>query len=132
MDDLPSDHKMTVHLFGKADSLCITAGELKRTATDNATKFSKEVCEIVTKNLYVDDCLFSVPTTERAMRSSLQLMRLLHKGNFRLTKFASNDKGVLAAIPAEDRTVKDLGLEISPLKEHSGCNGTLRQTSGLQ
>lgn len=56
-------------------------------------------------------------------------MRLLHKGNFRLTKFASNDKGVLAAIPAEDGTVKDLGLEISPLKEHSGCNGTLSQTA---
>ena len=59
MDDLPSDHKMTVHSFGKADSPCIAAWALKRTATDNATEFSKEVCEMITKNLYVDDCLFS-------------------------------------------------------------------------
>ena len=91
IDELPSDHKMAVHLLGTADSPCNAAWAPKRTATDNATDFSKELCEIVTKNLYVDDCLFSVPTTERAIRSSVQLMWLLHKGNFRLTKFAFND-----------------------------------------
>ena len=102
---------MTVHLFGKVDSVCIAMWALKRTATDNATEFSKEVCEIVIKNFYVNDCLFSVPTTERAIRWSLRLMQLPDKENFRLTKFASNDKGILAAIPAEDRTVKDLDFD---------------------
>lgn len=72
MDEPPSDHRMTVHLFGKADSPCIAAYALQRTASDNRTDFSKEVCDVVSKNFYVDDCLFSVPTTERAIKSSLQ------------------------------------------------------------
>ena len=111
MNEPPSEHKMTVHLFGKADSPCIAAWVLKKTATDNEIEFSKEVIEIVSKNFYVDDCLFSKPTTERAIKSSLQLIQLLRKGNFRLTKFVSNDKGVLAAIPAEERTIKNLDLD---------------------
>ena len=119
MDEPPIDHKMTVHLFGKADSPCIAAWALKRTATDNAVEFGK-VCDIVTKNFYVDDCLFSVPTTEQAVRTSLQLMQLLQRGNFRLTKFVSNDKDVLAAIPAEERTVKDLDLDKLPIERTLG------------
>ena len=111
MNEPPSEHKMTVHLFGKADSPWIAAWVLKKTATDNEIEFSKEVTEIVSKNFYVDDCLFSKPTTERAIKSSLQLIQLLRKGNFRLTKFVSNDKGVLAAIPAEERTIKNLDLD---------------------
>ena len=64
MDEPPTDHKVTVHLFGKADSPCIAVWARKRTATDHATEFSKEVCEMVIKNFYGDDWLFSVPTTE--------------------------------------------------------------------
>ena len=120
MEEPPSDHKMTVHLFGKADSPCIAAWALQRTATDNRADFSKEVCDIVSNNFYVDDCLFSVPTTERAVKSSLQLIELLKKGNFRLTKFVSNVKEVLAAIPAEERTIKNLDLDKLPIERALG------------
>ena len=68
----------------------------------------------------MDDCLFSKPTTERAIKSSLQLIQLLRKGNFRLTKFVSNDKGVLAAIPAEERTIKNLDLDELPIERALG------------
>ena len=51
-----------------------------------------------------------------AIKSSLQLIQLLRKGNFRLTKFVSNDKGVLAAIPAEERTIKNLDLDELPIE----------------
>ena len=120
MDEPPSDHRMTVHLFGKADSPCIAAYALQRTASDNRTDFSKEVCDVVSKNFYVDDCLFSVPTTERAIKSSLQVIQLLKKGNFRLTKFVSNAKEVLAAIPAEERTIKNLDLDKLPIERALG------------
>ena len=120
MDKPPSDHRMTVHLFGKADSPCIAAYALQRTATDNRTDFSKEVCDIISKNFYVDDCLFSVPTTERAIKSSLQLIQLLKKGNFRLTKFVSNAKEVLAAIPEGERTIKNLDLDKLPIERALG------------
>ena len=79
-------------------------------------EFSKEVSDIVSNNFYVDDCLFSVPTTEQAIESALQLIQLLCKGKFRLTKFVSNDKNVLAAIPAEERTIKNLDLDKLPIE----------------
>ena len=68
----------------------------------------------------MDDCLFSVPTTEQAIESSLQLIHLLKKGNFRLTKFVSNAKEVLAAIPAEERTIKNLDLDKLPIERALG------------
>ena len=97
LDEPPSDYKMTVHLFGKADSPCIAAWALQQTAADNEAAFGEEIREIVKKNFYVDDGLFSKPSTEQAVHSSLELMRMLRKGNFRPTKFISNDKDVLAA-----------------------------------
>ena len=54
------------------------------------------------------------------MHSSLELMRMLRKGNFRLTKFISNDKDVLAAIPAEERTIKNLDLDKLPIERALG------------
>ena len=36
---------------------------------------------------------------------------MLRKGNFCQTKFISNIKDVLAAIPAEERTIKNLDLD---------------------
>ena len=54
----------------------------------------------------MDDCLFSVPNTERAIKASLQLIQLLRKGNFRLTKFVSNVKEVL--LNDKNRTIFNL------------------------
>ena len=45
---------------------------------------------------------------------------MLHKGNFRLTKFISNDKDVLAAIPAKERTIKNLDLDRLPIERALG------------
>ena len=56
IEELASDHKMTVHLFVNADSPCVTAWALKRTATDHRPEFGNDVCLVVSKNLYVDDC----------------------------------------------------------------------------
>ena len=120
LDEPPSDYKMTVHLFGKADSPCIAAWALQQTAADNEAAFGEEIREIVKKNFYVDDGLFSKPSTEQAVHSSLELMRMLRKGNFRLTKFISNDKDVLAAIPAEERTIKNLDLDKLPIERALG------------
>ena len=64
IEELASDHKKTVHLFVNADSPCVTAWALKRTTTDHRPEFRNDVCLVVFKNLYVDDCLFSVSTTE--------------------------------------------------------------------
>ena len=120
LDEPPSDYKMTVHLFAKADSPCIAAWALQQTAADNEAAFGEEIREIVMKNFYVDDSLFSKPSTEQAVHSSLALTGMLRKGNFRPTKFISNDKDVLAAIPAEERTIKNLDLDKLPIERALG------------
>ena len=75
---------------------------------------------VVSKNFFVHDRLFSVPTTEQAIKSSLQLIQLLKKGNFHLTKFVSNAMEVLAAIPAGERTIKNLDLDKLPIERALG------------
>ena len=47
LDEPPSDYKMTVHFFGKADSPCIAAWALQQTAADNEAAFGEEIREIV-------------------------------------------------------------------------------------
>ena len=70
----------------------------------------------MSKNFYVDDCLFSTPTIELAVGTALRLIQLLRKGNFRLTKSISNEWDVLASIPVEERTVKNLDLDKLPVE----------------
>ena len=50
------------------------------------------------------------------MLSSIELMRMLERGNFRLTKFVSNVRDVLATIPVEERTIKNLDLDKLPIQ----------------
>ena len=100
MQEPSNDYKMTMHFFGKADSSCIVAWALQK---------------VVSGSFYADDGLFSVPTTEQAVEMSLKLIKLPQKGNFRLSKFVSNVREVLSAIPAEERTVKNLDLGKLPI-----------------
>ena len=62
-----------------------------------------------------DDGLISVLTTEKAVEVSLKLIKLVQGGEFCLTTFVSNAKEVLSAIPAEERTVKNLDLNKLPI-----------------
>ena len=47
-------------------------------------------------------------------------MELLQRGNFRLTKFVSNVKQVLAAIPAKKRMLKNLDFDKLPIERALG------------
>ena len=70
----PVDHQMLVHLFGATSSPSCASFSLKRTALDNQGEFDSETIETVSRNFYVDDCLKSVSTTEKAVRLSSQCL----------------------------------------------------------
>ena len=53
--------------------------------------------------MYVDDLMKSTSTTQKAINLVDQLRELLARGGFRLTKWCSNDREVLAAIPESER-----------------------------
>ena len=102
---------MLVHIFGAKPSPCCANRALKETANDNETKYGKAVADVVRRNFYVDDLLKS---TEQAIDLSLKLISLL-RGGFQLTKFLTNCREVLRAIPEEERAAPPLHLDLDRL-----------------
>ena len=109
------DHQMLVHLFGATSSPSCASFSLKRTALDNQGEFDSETIETVSRNFYVDDCLKSVSTTEKAVRLSSQLRELLSRGGFRLTKWISNDRNLIASVPMTERAPSVVNLDLDDL-----------------
>ena len=56
----------------------------KKTAADNQADFDEEIINTVNRNVYLDDCLKSVPSIGDAIHLSQQLRDLLSRGGFRL------------------------------------------------
>ncbi|XP_038062679.1 uncharacterized protein LOC119733173 [Patiria miniata] len=111
----PTDHKMLVHLFGATSSPSCAGFCLRKTAEDNRENFDKETVTTVLENFYVDDCLVSTKTESEAIRLASQLIQLLAKGGFRLTKWVCNSRDVLVTIPAEERAPSVVKLDFDHL-----------------
>ena len=109
------EYKMLVHIFGAKSSPCCANKALLQTADDNELKYGKDVAEVVRRNFYVDDLLKSTATDEEAIDLALKLIDMLAEGGFRLTKFLSNRKDVLKAIPAKERATPTLDLVLDQL-----------------
>ena len=104
---------MQVHIFGAKSSPCCANRALKETANDNEAKYGKlVVADVVLRKFYVSDLLKSSTTVEQAIDLSLKLISLLQEGGFRLTKFLSNRRGVLQAIPEKERAAPNLDLDL--------------------
>ena len=97
----PMIYRMAVHLFGGAWSPSCCSFALRRTAEDSRHDFDEDTVHTVLSNFYVDDCLKSVATVEQATRLARQLMSLLQRGGFKLTKWVCNSSVVMSSIPEE-------------------------------
>ncbi|XP_071481344.1 uncharacterized protein [Diadema antillarum] len=113
----PEEYRMKVHLFGATSSPSCAGFALQKTAEDHQGEYDQTVVDTVRKNFYVDDCLKSVKDKEAAMKLVEDLKKLLQEGGFRLTKWLSNDRDVLAAIPESDRAASVTSLELDELPE---------------
>ena len=76
---------------------------LRKTAQLQREEFDEEVIEAVNRNVYVDNMMKSVSTTKKTISLASQLQTLLEKGTFRLTKWYSNGREVMATIPESKR-----------------------------
>ena len=99
----PVVYQMLVHLFGATSSPSVATFCLCQTATYFGCEFDPEIAEIVQRNFYVDDCLCSTTSPQKAISIVQQLTALLNKGGFRLTKWLTNCPEVLASIPVQER-----------------------------
>jgi len=100
------------HIFGAKCSPTCSNYALRRTAQDNKDSLPLEA-EVVERNLYMDDLFKSVPSLLEACSLQAEPVNLLSLGGFRLTKWISNDKDLLNAIPAElqAQSVRTIGEE---------------------
>ncbi|KAK5928662.1 hypothetical protein CgunFtcFv8_013710 [Champsocephalus gunnari] len=107
------EHRMVAHLFGATSSPSCASFALRKCAEDHREQFSPKVINTVLHNFYVDDCLTSVVSEEEAVELYHDLCALCAQGGFHLTKWISNRRTVLAAIPSMERAkeVKDLDLD---------------------
>ena len=77
------------HIFGSKDSPTCANYALQQTARDNRTQF-REAANSVENHFYMDDYLESSPTVNKATKKAQDLVEMLAKGGFKLTKFVSN------------------------------------------
>ena len=118
----PEEYQMMVHLFGATSSPSCANFGLRRTAEDNQQEFSEEAVNTIKHNFYVDNCLKSVPSENKAIGLANELCQLLSKGGFRLTKWISNSRQVIDSIPMSERagSVKGLLLDQLPIERALG------------
>ncbi|XP_071948974.1 uncharacterized protein [Antedon mediterranea] len=132
LEATPIKYRMTVHLFGATSSPSYANFALQQTAKDNQKLHSKAAVSTVLNDFYMDDCLRSVESTQKALGLIQELKNLCQKGGFNLTKWVCTNKYILSQIPVEDRTkgVMNLDLDHSPLpKERAlGFNGMWTMT----
>lgn len=118
------EYKMAVHIFGATSSPSCANYALKRCAEDHGKDFAPEVGHTVLRNFYVDDCLKSVATEEQALALIQDLTALCATGGFKLNKWVSNSRAVIASIPEEKlaKEVKDLDLnqDVLPVERALG------------
>ena len=108
----PVDYQMLVHLFGGLWSPSCSKFALKKTAEDNAYDFNDEVVFTAKRNFYVND-LKSLRTSQDAIKMQRELRMMLLQGGLHLTKWISNRKEVLNAIPENEmsKELKNINLE---------------------
>ena len=102
---------MQVHIFGAASSPCVANSTLWRVADDNAEDFSPSVIAAIKGNFYVDDALPSENDEQSAVHLARDMVDILARGSFNLTKFTSNSKEVFKSVPSDklsNQTVLDL------------------------
>ena len=94
---------MLVHIFAATDSPCCANFAVKCVARDNKERCSRVASESILKLFYADGLLKSVITTEEAVNLVKEIADVMRRGEFKVTKFISNDKDVMNSIPVAER-----------------------------
>ncbi|XP_043967022.1 uncharacterized protein LOC122827949 [Gambusia affinis] len=89
--------------FGTVCSPCCAVYALQRHTKENTTP-DEEARRVVENNFYVDNCLYSLSSTEKAKELVDRLQSLLLSGGFELRQWASNVPEVIANLPEEARS----------------------------
>ena len=88
------------HIFGSNDSRTCAKYALQQTARDIQTQFL-EAANSVENHFYIDDYLESSPTVNEATKKAQDLIEMLAKGGFELTKFVNNVPSLVNSVDSK-------------------------------
>ena len=111
----PMVYKMLVHIFGAKDSPCCANYALRQAATGLKSDVCDEVRHTILNNFYVDDMLKSVPDVPSAIKLAGEMTETLALHGFKLTKWMSSSREVIASLPLDLRAKPDLDLDLEQL-----------------
>lgn len=86
MDPIEDFH-MEVNLFAEVDSPCIANQNIRKTATGQFDSFDQISIKIIENNFYMDNFFSSFYETSNTIKVCIDVINILEKGVFRLTKF---------------------------------------------
>ena len=102
--------KYNRHIFGAKSSPTCANFALQQRAKDFKEEFL-EASRVVLSSFYMDDLLVAVDSIEKAKALSSELQKLLTKGSFNLSKWASNESEVFKDQMTPEKNPTRLGLE---------------------
>ncbi|GAA48316.1 hypothetical protein CLF_101458 [Clonorchis sinensis] len=104
-----------------SSSFCATFA-LRKTVKEFGLDYAISACSAIDNNLYVDDCLKSLPDPVTAKCFVNEISALLSKGGFRMRNWSSNNRGVLSVTAPTELTsgVRNLTTEQLPIKRALG------------
>jgi len=102
---------MLVHLFFEQHhhQLALTFA-LCQTAIEFCHLYKPVISSNINHNIYVDDCLVSLPSVEKATFVYFNLTNLLARRGFHLTKWITSYEIVSNEIPEEESSTKALAI----------------------
>ena len=109
----PEEFEMCVHLFGGVSSGGCANFALKKTADDFEHIFGVEAADTIRRDFYVDDWLKSVKDVMTALNLIKNVQGMCEAGGFNITKFISNNRDVISAIPSDKRASSVINLDLS-------------------
>ena len=112
------EYQMVKHIFGATSSPSVVNFCLKKKAMMEDHQNS-EVENVIDRNMFVDDLMKPTETAADAISLANKVGKQLNKGGFRLTKWCSNDRSVIAAIPVSERAKTVVNLELEELPTQS-------------
>ena len=110
------------HIFGSKDSPTCANYALQQTARDNRIQF-REAANSVENLFNMDDYLESSPTVEEATKKAQDLVEMLAKGGFKLTKFVSNVPRLVNSVDPNSQPTKSTEKVLATDQETSHVLG---------
>ena len=94
---------MNVHLFGAVSSPSCSNFALRRAADDAEKRVGQETVDVLRRNFYVDDYLYSDESEKATIQRTPGVRSACAHGVFNLGKFVCHRRKVLVAIPHDER-----------------------------